>query len=61
MASNKNQETDHKIGQENWATSILLQTDTGSCMKEQPNISGIKYNLGAAIEAQKGILLDYGS
>ena len=45
MASENDQETDHKTSQETRKTSLLLQTDTGGRTNEQPNISGIKWKL----------------
>ena len=45
MASDNDQETGHKISQENRKTSLLLQTNTRSHKREHPNISGIKWKL----------------
>ena len=54
MASDNDQDTDYKTSLETRATSILLQTDTGSRMKEQPNISGIKWKLRSINIRPKG-------
>ena len=45
MASDNNQEIDHKTSQETRKTSLLLKTDIGSRKKEQPNLSDIQWKL----------------
>ena len=54
MASDNNQETDHKTNQENRKTSLTLQTETGSRTKEQPNLSSIKWKLSMSNRSPKG-------
>ena len=43
MDSDNDQETDHKISQKTWKTSLLLQTHTGGHTNKQPNISDIQW------------------
>ena len=45
MASDKDQETDHKTRKETRKTSLLLQTDSGGRTNNQPNISSIQWKL----------------
>ena len=45
MASDNDQNTDHKTSQKTWKTSLLLQTDTGGRTNKQPNISGIQWKI----------------
>ena len=54
MASDNYQETDHKTSQETRATSLLLQTDTVSCTKQQPNIRSILWKLGGINRSPNG-------
>ena len=54
MDSDNNKDTDNKTSQENRATSLLLQTDIGSHMKQQPNISCIQWKLRSSNRSQKG-------
>ena len=45
MASENDQETDHKTSQKTRKTSLLVQTDTGVRTNEQPNLSVIQWKL----------------
>ena len=45
MASDKNQEVDHKTSQETSKDSLLLQTETGGRTNKHPNLSGIQWKL----------------
>ena len=54
MAGDNNRDTDYKTSQETRATSILLQTDTGSRIKEHPNPSGMQCKLRSINRIPKG-------
>ena len=45
MASDEDQETNHKTSQGIWATSIIIQTDRGICKLQQPNIICVQWKL----------------
>ena len=54
MASDKDQETDHKTRKETRKTSLLLQTDSGGRTNNQPNISSIQWKLRRSNRIPKG-------
>ena len=56
MASDNDQQTDHKTSQKTRKTSLLLQTDTVGRTNEQPNLSSIQWKLRSSNRSPKSNL-----